>query len=150
MNVCSTHLPHTWLPILCIFQPYTAGFVCKVLMCANYVSCRELTNFNSAVTLVLFSAHRTCQFWSVLVISLSYVSVQILHKSGHFCFAAWPKRPKDHSGCVHHDDIAALLQYNSPKHVVSSNHRVYSNNDSTSNSSTSHATACDYFTRSRT
>ena len=34
------------------------------------------------------------------------------------------------------------------EHVVSSNHRVYSNNDSTSDS-TSHAIAHDEFTRSR-
>ena len=73
-------------------------------------------------------------------------------KNGHFCFAAWPKRPKDHSGCVHHDNITALLQCNSPKHpyvdVVSSDYRVYGNNDSTLDS-TSHAIACDDFTRSR-
>ena len=32
---------------------YTVGFVCEVLICANHASCRGLTNFNSAVTLVL-------------------------------------------------------------------------------------------------
>ena len=86
---------------------HTAGFVCKVLICENYASCRRLANFNSAVTLahLLQLTHCTCHS-SVLVISLSYVSVQILQKSGHFCFTAWPKRPKDRGGCVYHDNLA--------------------------------------------
>ena len=44
------------------------------------------------------------------------------------------------------DDIATFLQY-IPVDVVSSDHRVYSNNDSTLDS-TSHAIACDDVTRS--
>ena len=83
--------------------------VCEVLIWANYVSCCGL---------IFISAHCTYHS-SMLVDSLSYVSVQILQKSGNSCFAVWPKRPKDHGGCVHHthNDIAALLHVaNFPKH----------------------------------
>ena len=128
-----------------------AGFVCEVLICVNYASCcaSGLANFNFAVSYscIFVSAHCTCHS-SVLVISLSYVSVQILQKSESFCFTAWPKRPKDCNGCVNHvhDDIAALLQCsyiafpNILVDIVSSDHRVYSNNDLTSQ-----AIACDSF-----
>ena len=36
-----------------MIQYRTAGFVCKVLICVNYASCRGLANFNSTVTLAL-------------------------------------------------------------------------------------------------
>ena len=32
------------------FYYCTVGFVCKVLICANYVRCHGLANFNSTVT----------------------------------------------------------------------------------------------------
>ena len=38
----------------------TAGFVCEVLICANYASCRRLANFNSAVTLALLFQLTAC------------------------------------------------------------------------------------------
>ena len=38
---------------------HTAGFVCEVLICVNYASCRELTNFNSALQ-KLGLADKTC------------------------------------------------------------------------------------------
>ena len=82
------------------------------------MSCCRFADFNFAVILALsfqLTVHVTdSQFCTMLVISLLYVSIQILQKSGHFCFAPWPKRPKDHSGCVCHDDIAVLLKCNYP------------------------------------
>ena len=48
------------------------------------------------------------------VLCLWFLYLQILQKSRHFYFPAWPKKPKDCSGCAHHDDIAALLKCNYP------------------------------------
>ena len=33
------------------YSYYTVGFVCEILICANYANYRVLSNFNSAVTL---------------------------------------------------------------------------------------------------
>ena len=65
-----------------------AGFVCEVLVCANYASCCRLANFNSAVTHALSAFQLTARVNSVHVNTLSYVSVRILQKSRHFCFTA--------------------------------------------------------------
>ena len=110
---------------------HIAGFVCEVLICANYTSCCGLANINFAISYscIFISAHCKCHSF-MIYLAYVYVSVQILQKSGDFCFAVWPKRPKDRNGwtvltsnhkpsnygCVHHvhdnieDDIAALLQ----------------------------------------
>ena len=108
-----------WLIAVAILDTIQySGFVSKVLICANYASCRELINFNSAVTLALsFQLITHVTVLCLWFLFPTYVSVQILQKSGHFCFAASPKRPKDwRGGCVHHDNIAELLQCNSPKY----------------------------------
>ena len=141
----------------------TAGFVYEVLICANYASCRDLVILilQLAQSWVSYSwtfvsAHCKCHS-SMLVISF-YVSVQILQKRDTYALLPDPKRPKDWDGCVNHvhEDIAfatlVLLQCitlpNILIDVVSSDHRVYSNNDSTS-ASTSHAIAHDDFMRLR-
>ena len=92
-----------------------AGFVCEVLLCVNYASCRELANFNPAVTL---SAHCTCHS-SMLVISLSYVSVQILQNRD--TFASLPDTKGQRIAMVVQITCTMILQYfsnvaNSPKH----------------------------------
>ena len=82
-------------------------------LCKLRESYCELSNFNSVVTLALLfqlTAHVT-----VLCLWFLY-PIQTLQKSGQFCFATWPKTPKDCGGYVHHDDTAALLQCNLPKH----------------------------------
>ena len=61
--------------IICIIVNYrTVGFGYKVLICANYASCCELTNFNSAVTLALsfqLTAHVTVLcLWFLYLMSL--------------------------------------------------------------------------------
>ena len=101
--------------------PYhTAGFVCEVLICANYVSCCKLTHFNSVVTLA-FSFQLTARvtvpcFWFFILHLCTNTS-----KERHFCFAAWPKRPQGCDGCVNHvhDNIpfATLLQCSQLSHT---------------------------------
>ena len=51
------------------------------------------------------SQFHVCDFFNLCFCS------NILQKSGHFCFAALPKRPKDRGGCVHHDyEVPFALQ----------------------------------------
>ena len=81
------------------------------------------------------------------VISLSYVSVQILQKVEISASLPDPKGQRIMVIVYNHDDTAVLLQFNLSKilvNVVSSDHRVYSTSDSIS-----HAIACDNFMRSR-
>ena len=125
-------------------HPYNyriTDFVCEVIICAHYVSRHRLANFNFAVSYscIFVSAHCTCHS-SVLVISLSYVSVQILQKSGNFCLSCLTQQAKGLWWlCASHCSISPNILVD----MVSSDHRVYSNNNSTSQ-----AIACDDFTRS--
>ena len=56
---------------------HTVGFVCKVLICVNYVRCHGLADFNSAVTLNLCytSAIATNVMDSCLVIHFNFAAV---------------------------------------------------------------------------
>ena len=58
---------------------HIAGFVCEVLICANYAICCGLANINSAVSYsyIFISAHCMCHS-SVISLAYAYISVQIL------------------------------------------------------------------------
>ena len=115
--------------------------LCELLWARKFYFCSYSCTF--------ISAHCICHS-SMLVISLSYVSVQILQKSGYFCFRLPDPKGQRIMVVVY---IAMTSQHfsnvtcpNILVDVVSSDHRVCSNNDSTLDS-TSHATAHDNFTR---
>ena len=97
--------------------PYR-GFICEVLICVNYASCRGLTNFNSAVILALSFRLTVC----VTVMCLWFLYPMSLFKYfKRVDISAFLPNPKGQRtmvvACVHHDDIAAvILQCNSPKH----------------------------------
>ena len=122
----------------------TAGFVYKILIGVNYVSCRELANFNSAGTLALSFQLTACVTVSCLWFLYPMSLFKYFKEYRYFCFAAGPTKLKDRNGWVNHvhwqRHFATLVD------MLSSDHRVYRNNDSSN--STSHPIARDNFTRS--
>ena len=115
-----SYVVHSYGKAFCMISPFfqqanyrIAGFVCEVL---NHASCHELANFNSAVSYscIFVSAYCT-RYSSVLVISLSYVSVQVLQKSD---LLPTPKSQRIAMVvCIMCTmTFAALLQCNLPKH----------------------------------
>ena len=129
------------------------GYVCEVLICVNYTSCCRLTNFNPAVTLALslrfswlhVSQFRTCDCDFFIPCRCSNASKEwtctfLLHYltqkakwSWWFCTSRW-----------HCSTSCPNILVD----MASSDQRVYSNNDSTSHS-TSHLIASNNnFTRS--
>ena len=131
------------------------GFVCEVLICANYASCRNITNFNSAVSYsatLAFLFHLTTRV-TVLCL-LSYVSVQTLQKRDTSASLPDPNGLRIAmvvcNRCMTTCSTSPMLLTfpNILVDMVSSDNRVYSNNDSTSDS-TSQAIARDKFTKSR-
>ena len=90
---------------------HTAGFVCEVLICVNYVSYRGLVNFNPAVTVTLsfqLTAHVTVPcLWFLCPMSPSKEWTFLLDCLTVKAWKAWPKnrggckaQPKDLGGCV--------------------------------------------------
>ena len=88
-----------------------AGFICEVLICANYARCCRLAEFNSTVTLILSFQ---------LLLSLLLSSPE---KHNKLQISFWARVPlqsspyilqqqKDRGGCVHHGDRTALLRPN--------------------------------------
>ena len=107
----------------------TAGFVCKILICADYVSCSELANYNCAVTLALLfrlTARATVPhvwFFILCLCSVRDTSALLCDPKGlriaMVVCITWMTQTLQHFSNV----------ANSPNilvDVVSSDHRVYS------------------------
>ena len=74
---------------------HTANYVCKVLYCANYATCRGLASFNSIVMLIPWFQLSHCYTCHTPVsydlINLHVaMSLQVLQDSGYFTFAEVP------------------------------------------------------------
>ena len=134
--------PYIWYTALMIIIPYS-GFClrgpnvcefCKLSQAHKFYTCSYSCTF--------ISAHCTCHS-SVLVISLSYVSVQILQKRDTSASLPGPKgqrilivvRIMCTTTLQHFFNVANQLTLpNIHVDMVSSNHRISSNNDSSSSS----------------
>ena len=115
------------------------GFVCKILTCANYVSCCGLANFNSAIIALRFSSLHVSQFLACYPMYCSNAS-----KAWTFLLCCLTQQAKGswwlRTLQRHCSSFSNVTRPNIHVDMVSSDHRVYSNNDSGSTSdSTSYA-----------
>ena len=138
----------------------TMGFVCEVLICANYVSCHKLAHFNSAITLALLFQLNLFQLTAhVTVLCLWFLYPMSLFsntsKGRHSASLPDPKGQRIATvvwitcmTTLHVQHFSNINVANSPKHFCRCGILWSQSNNSTLDL-TSHTIACDDCMRSR-